>query len=66
MSRTPSKALLMMTRRDDVVSAEVVQAYRNLRLCERAMAGDTAAAIEWLTKFGGPEWQPKLPVSSGY
>jgi hypothetical protein len=38
-----------------------------VELVERALAGDVDAAIEWLTKFGGPEWQlpdPPQTVSS--
>jgi hypothetical protein len=28
----------------------------NVRLTERAMAGDVDACISWLRKFGGPPW----------
>jgi hypothetical protein len=40
-----------------VISAELLMALRDLRLCERALDGDVEAGIEWLTKHGGPEWQ---------
>jgi hypothetical protein len=33
--------------------------WRDVQLSERAMAGDVDAMIEWLTRFGGPEWQIK-------
>ena len=45
-----------------VISAAVVQAHRDRRLAERALAGDVASAILWLERFGGPAWQaPKEP-----
>jgi hypothetical protein len=35
------------------------ETWRRVRLTERAMAGDLDCIIEWLQRFGGPEWQPR-------
>jgi hypothetical protein len=48
---TPAADLLAQL---DVVS---LADWNNVRLCERALAGDLDAAIAWLSKFGGPEYQ---------
>ena len=53
VSQTPSKASAMLMtklRRDAVISSDAAQLYRDVRLCERALAGDPrrgdAVAVE--------------------
>jgi hypothetical protein len=51
---TTSDRLLALLKKKSVVTTEELEAVRNLKLCERGLAGDVEAAIEWLTNFGGP------------
>jgi hypothetical protein len=61
-SRPQSKAAPnpKKTRRSaEIISVEELEALGDLRLAQRALAGDVDAIIAWLTKFAGPEWQPR-------
>jgi hypothetical protein len=51
-------------RRDRVVSLDAARSCRDVELCERALAGDVDAAIWWLTKYGGPEWQVRSDLAT--
>jgi hypothetical protein len=53
-SPTPATDLLS---RQSVVDLQVI---KDVRLTERALAGDFASQVEWLHRFGGPEWQKAL------
>ena len=65
MNRSPSKARRPATAKTKpqpcatIVSAEELAMWRDVRLCQCAVRGDINAAITWLTKYGGPEWQPR-------
>lgn len=43
----------------EIIDVEVVKPLRDVKLTERALAGDVDAAIRWLTRYGGPAWQPR-------
>jgi hypothetical protein len=43
-----------------IISAEVLAAHRDLKLAERALAGDIPSAVEWLSRFGGVEWRRQI------
>lgn len=42
-----------------IISAEELQVRRDVKLCQRALGGDLDAAMAWLSKHGGPAWQPR-------
>lgn len=52
----PTPLADMLARAPGAVDFKI---WRDVQLSERAMAGDVDAMIEWLTRFGGPEWQIK-------
>jgi hypothetical protein len=53
----PSKASAMKTPHNaTIISAEELQVRRDVRLGQRALDGDLDAAMQWLSRFGGPEW----------
>ena len=60
--KPPSKAKPSATKTPlsgaTVISAETFAMRRDVRLAERALAGDIDAAIEWLNKYGGDKWRP--------
>ena len=64
MSNEPPKATPPMTTRPSatIVTFEELEALRDLKLARRGMNGDVGALIEWLSRFGGPEW--RLPVAT--
>jgi hypothetical protein len=48
-----SQAVADSLRDERVVTAKQVQALRDVRLTERALAGDLASCIEWLGRRAG-------------
>jgi hypothetical protein len=52
----PTPIADMLARRPGPVDLDM---WKRVRLTERAMGGDVDACIEWLTRFGGPEWSPR-------
>ena len=53
---TATVAVLALLRRSTatVISAEMLAVLRDVRLAERALNGDCAAAVEWLQRHDPP------------
>ena len=57
MNRSRSKPAKKTRHSADIITTEELAAMRDVRLCQRGLAGDVDAMIQWLAAFGGPEWQ---------
>jgi hypothetical protein len=54
---TSTKAVWERHVSTNVVDLQTARVIADVRLCERALAGDADAAIQWLQRHGGPQWQ---------
>ena len=52
MNRSRSKPAKKTRHSADIITTEELAAMRDVRLCQRGLAGDVDAMIQWLAAFG--------------